>query len=966
MTQQAKNRLSPQPGELIDREKNITFSFDGKTYQAYPGDTIASALAAAGVKVFSRSFKYHRPRGLMCCAGQCPNCLVQVADEPNVRACTRQVEANMNVNSQNAWPSLKRDLMSLTSLGDRFLPVGFYYKAFIRPKFLWPFFERILRRAAGLGKVSSETGLGRYDKQYLHADVAVVGGGPAGMSAAVTAAEKGARVILFDENPRLGGHLRYGLSSMEAPLSQLLDAVNQSSNLTVYPNTMVQGWYEDNWLSAANGSRLYKVRAGSVIVATGAYEQPLLFDNNDLPGVMLGSGAQRLINLYGVAPGQRAIIVTANQDGWLTAANLQAADIEVVAVIDERPEIKDSLIQQVIADGAAVLWKHTIISAEGPGKVSRALITELDGDGKINSQAKYDIHCDLIVISVGWAPASGLLYQANGSIAFDHERSEFLPQSLPAGIFAAGRVSGSHNISVQIEEGRSAGLQATAFLGISEPLTEAERVGLNAQHVEEPRRTSELVYVPGKKKQFLCFCEDVTKKDLDTSIAEGYDSIELLKRYSTISMGPCQGKMCSQNTIHLCARANNRTVEETGTTTARPPMSPVPLGVMAGQNMEPVRLSSVDDWHRARGAKMMVAGLWMRPEHYGDPLAEVKAVRQRVGLIDVSTLGKLRLVGSGVPDLLDRIYVNKWQKLEVGRVRYGLMCNDEGIILDDGVTARIADKEWYMTTTSSGATGIYEWIQWWLQSGWGEGVQLTDITEINAAFNLAGPEARSLLQELTEADVSNEAFPYMHARDLTLAGVPCRLFRIGFTGELSYEIHCPSGYGRHLWEAIMMAGEPFGISPFGLEAQRILRLEKAHIIVGQDTDALSDPIAADMAWSVKLDKEDFLGQRSLKRITEEGPQQRLVGFKVKNGVPVPEEGLQIVQDGNENRLDIIGWVTSSRRSPTLDEGIGLCWLPVDLAEQEGATFTIFREGVLIEAQVHHGPFYDPDGERLKL
>ncbi len=306
------------------------------------------------------------------------------------------------------------------------------------------------------------------------------------------------------------------------------------------------------------------------------------------------------------------------------------------------------------------------------------------------------------------------------------------------------------------------------------------------------------------------------------------------------------------------------------------------------------------------------------------------------------------------------------QKLEVGRVRYGLMCNDEGIILDDGVTARIADKEWYMTTTSSGATGIYEWIQWWLQSGWGEGVQLTDITEINAAFNLAGPEARSLLQELTEADVSNEAFPYMHARDLTLAGVPCRLFRIGFTGELSYEIHCPSGYGRHLWEAIMMAGEPFGISPFGLEAQRILRLEKAHIIVGQDTDALSDPIAADMAWSVKLDKEDFLGQRSLKRITEEGPQQRLVGFKVKNGVPVPEEGLQIVQDGNENRLDIIGWVTSSRRSPTLDEGIGLCWLPVDLAEQEGATFTIFREGVLIEAQVHHGPFYDPDGERLKL
>ncbi|MEK9136679.1 MAG: (2Fe-2S)-binding protein, partial [Bacteroidota bacterium] len=375
--------------------------------------------------------------------------------------------------------------------------------------------------------------------------------------------------------------------------------------------------------------------------------------------------------------------------------------------------------------------------------------------------------------------------------------------------------------------------------------------------IYESRRTSNRISVPGKKKRFLCYCEDVTDRDLETAIAEGYNSIELLKRYSTISMGPCQGKMCSMNTIHLCARANGWTVQETGTTTARPPITPVSLGVLAGQNMEPVQVSPIHEWHLARGAKMMVAGLWLRPEHYGDATAEVQAVRERVGVIDVSTLGKLQLTGPGVPALLERIYVNQWRKLGVGRVRYGVMCNDEGVVLDDGVCAHLADEEWYMSTTSSGATGIFEWLGWWLQSGWGEGIHLTNLTEAFSAFNLAGPQARSVLQKLTGhatraypyIDLSNDAFPYMHIRTADVAGVPCRTLRIGFTGELSYEIHCPSGYALHLWEALMAAGEEFGIAPFGGEAQRVLRLEKAHIIVGQDTNALSDPFSANMEWA---------------------------------------------------------------------------------------------------------------------
>lgn len=965
----ASNRLEPRPGEVIERGALFSFSFNGKSYTAHPGDTIASALAAAGVRVFSRSFKYHRPRGLMCCAGHCPNCLVQVGEEPNVRACTRSVEAEMEVQAQNVWPSLKRDVMSMTALVDRFLPVGFYYKAFIRPQFLWPLTERLLRTAAGLGKVSRKTQSGSYDKEYLSADVAVVGGGPAGMSAAIAAAEQGARVHLFDENTWLGGHLRYAAgaghtASVESLKELEATLAGHQEKVRILKNTGVLSIYEDNWLSAVQGKRLYKIRAKSVVFATGAYEQPLVFDNNDLPGVMLGSAVRRLLGLYSVAPGQKAVVVTANDDGWAVASDLQSAALDVVAVADLRAAGPEAIVEQVREAGAEVFWRHTIAAAGGADSVNSAILAPLADGGRVDRSAAKSLDCDLIAISVGWAPANGLVYQAGGELAYDEIRAEFLPAALPAGIFTAGRVNGAAHVENQLREGRLAGHQAAAYLGFGAvPSSEESQATREASAGEVPA-TSTLVRVPGNKKRFLCFCEDVTDEDLETSIAEGYNSIELLKRYSTISMGPCQGKMCSQNAIHLCARANEWTIEQTGTTTARPPMKPVKLGALAGQHMEPVQVTAVHDWHLRRGAKMMVAGLWLRPEHYGDPEAEVMAVRERVGLIDISTLGKLRLTGRGVPDLLDRLYVNKWQKLPLGRVRYGLMCNDEGIVMDDGVTAHTDDLDWYTTTTSSGATAIYEWMQWWLQSGWGEGVHLANVTEVYAAFNLAGPRSRDLLQKLTEQDVGGEAFPYMSVRDASLDGVPCRLMRIGFTGELSYEIHCPAGYGLRLWESLMAAGAEYEIAPFGVEAQRVLRLEKAHVIVGHDTDALSDPISADMAWAVKLDKQEFLGKRPLTRIAAEGPKQRLVGFKMLRPGSAPDEGLQIVESAADGRPEIIGWVTSSRYSPTLDEVIGLCWLPAGMAEQEGATFSIMSEGKLLKAQVHHGPFYDPAGERL--
>ena len=953
-------RLPPQGGEVIDRGNSFRFSFEGRSYPAHPGDTIASALAAAGVRTFSRSFKYHRRRGLLCCAGHCPNCLVQVGDEPNVRACQRPVRENLAVCAQNAWPGLDRDLMALSQWGSRLMPVGFYYKTFMRPRALWPLYERVLRRAAGLGRIDPGSAPGAFDKQYLHADVAVAGGGPAGISAALGAARRGARVLLFDDQPALGGHLHYSPGASSA-LGELLGELAQQPGIEVFTGTAVFGCYQDRWLAAVRGPRLFKLRARALVVAGGAGEIPLLFDDNDLPGVMLGSAVQRLLHLHAVAPGRRAVVVTANDDGWEVAADLHRAGVEVAAVVDERGPGDNPHAGALQTAGVELLYEHTIAAARGGAAVEAAVIAALDPGGQPRPGAGRTLECDLVVLSVGWTPAAELAYMAGARAVYDEDCAAILPTGLPPGLFVAGRANGTRNLEDQRAEGLFAGAGAAAGLGLG-PAPERDAALEGAARLS----TSTRVLVPGSGKRFLCFCEDVTDEDVRTAVAEGYDSIELLKRYSTISMGPCQGKMCALNGVHLCARANRRSVRATGKTTSRPPIAPVTLGALAGQRMEPVQLTPLHQWHLERGARTMRAGLWLRPEHYGDPAAEVEAVRRRVGLIDVSTLGKLQLTGPGAPDLLERVYANQWRRLRVGRVRYGVMCNDEGVVLDDGVCARTGEREWYLSTTSSGAGAVFEWMQWWMQSGWGEGVHLTDLTDSFAAFNLAGPRARATLEKLTGRDLSNAAFPYMRVRRARVAGVLCRLLRIGFTGELSYEIHCPAAFGVHVWEALMEAGAEFGILPFGVEAQRVLRLEKGHIIVGQDTDALTDPFAANMEWAVKLDKKDFLGKRSLLRISGSGPKQSLAGFKTERPGFVPDEGLQVVEPGPGGRPQIVGWISSSRFSPTLQEAIGLCWLPAAVAARNGASFSIYAGGRLEAARVFHGPFYDPGGERLRM
>ncbi|VAW32457.1 Sarcosine oxidase alpha subunit [hydrothermal vent metagenome] len=974
MSKQSKNRrIAAQPNELIDRTRTIKFTFNGKTYPAHPGDSIASALAANGVSVIGRSFKYHRPRGLHG-FGNSANTTLQIGDDPSVDAWLRPLQDGLAIESVNAWPSLEQDVMSLAQMGSRFMPVGFYYKTFIRPQRLWPMYEMALRKAAGLGKLNIDAPLEKgYVKQYLHGDVVIVGAGPAGLSAAKAAADTGAQVLLFEEAAYLGGHLRYASEKLVEPVetnglrqdqaTSLLEAVAAHENIRVFTDALVAGWFEAHWLSALSGKTLYKIRGRATIFATGAVDQPLIFENNDLPGIMLGSTAQRLLHLYGVAPGDKVLVVTANEDGWQLAQDLKNVGIDVVGLVDHRAS-RDGLQTAVSHQDIPTFWQHTVVKAYGKKRVVAADIAPINQLTK-----QHNIACDTILICTAWAADNKLATLAGVKFAFDEDRREFMPASVPDGIFLAGRVAGTHGLALQIDEGALAGQQAAAYLGYCQPPDSDEETAVTHQKNNEPTRSSSLIYVAGDKKgkRFVDLDEDVTDKDIQNAIAEGYNSMQLLKRYSTLSMGPSQGRWSSVNAIHLAAKATEQSIAQTGTTTFRPPVRPVKLANLAGQMMEPVKVTPLHDWHLARGAKMMEAGVWLRPEFYGETAVEIKAVRERVGLIDISTLGKIKLTGPGVPALLNKLYINKFAKLKVGRVRYGVMVNDEGIVMDDGVTAHVDEYEWYMTTTSGGADTVYEWIQWWVQSGWGDGVHVTNVTEERTAFNLAGPRARDLLEKLTDGDLSNEVFPYMGYQELEISRIPCRLMRIGFTGELSYEIHAPAGYGRSLWETIMNAGESFNILPFGVEAQRILRLEKGHIIIGADTDALSDPFGAELGWAVKLDKDDFLGKRVLSQIAEDGPKSQLVGFTMVNAGIVPEEGLQIVQPKANTPLGLetIGWISSSRYSPTLNASIGLCWLPPKLAAQVGATITIRRNGELVEAKVHHGAFYDPDGKKLR-
>jgi sarcosine oxidase subunit alpha len=864
-------RLDPQPSERIDRSQELTFTFRGRPVRAYAGDTFGSALFAAGQRVFSRSFKYHRPRGLLCCSGSCPNCMMTVDGTPNVRVCAEPVREGADLTPQNVMGSLEHDLLAVTDkIGGPFTPVGFYYRTMIRPRRAWPLYEKFLRNLAGLGRIDPHAERrDRYDTEHRHAEVLVIGASEAGIARAAELAEQGRRVVLVDENS----------SAPEIP------------GVEVIAPGRALGIWEGGLVPVDGGNVLYRYRAEQIVVATGAIEQPLVFPGNDLVGVMLPEAVRRLVDEWAIRPGERAVVVTTDENGRETAARLKRIGVEIGGVYDLRRE----RIREIVARGRKGVLRSV----------------ELDGRR---------VDCDLLVMSGGRQPAYSLLAQAGARVEYVPESGAFLPTEIPEGIEAVGSVTG---------EGISGAVPAATYNGAS-----------------------------GKGKCFVCVCEDVTDKDLKRAIAEGFDSIELAKRYTTVTMGPCQGRLCHVPAIRVYARENESDPATIGTTTARPPWGPVTLGVLAGRPHEPAQRTSIHHRHKELGGRMMWTGTWRRPHSYGDVEAEVQAVHGAVGLIDVSTLGKLLVIGPDAAEFLERLYPNRFGDMKAGRIRYAVLNTDAGRIMDDGTIARLSDDAYYVTTTSTGAGAVVEWFEWW-NAVWGMDVQIADITGALTAVNVAGPRARELMGRLTDLDVSNEALSYLDARQGKIAGVPSLLLRIGFVGELGYELHFPSPYGEYVWDTILERGEDLGIRPFGLEPQRILRLEKMHILVGQDTDSESNVIEANMPWIVKFDKDDFVGKWALEHVRARGPREQLVGFEMEDGRVPPEGGQVVIKERRP-----VGRITSARWSPELRKVIGMAWVPTELA-RDGAEFFVTIDGGFDKAYVRLTPFFDPEGERLR-
>ncbi len=948
------SRLPQRPGEVIDRSRSLKFKWNGKTLSGYEGDTIASALLANDQRIISRSMKYHRPRSYMSFDYWDPNGLLQVGDEPNVRSAHRLLEAGMDVSAQNVWPSLERDVKAANQLVGRFLSAGFYYKTFIRPQTLWPLYQKVLKRFAPGGVIDLDSHHGYYDKRYAHPDVVVAGGGPAGMAAAIAAAEAGASVMLVEHEPALGGHLRWGSESDRAAVAEMAQRL-ESLGVEVLLDSTVTGRYEDNWVSINQRShpraveRLIKARAKSLVVAPGLIERPYVFAGNDRPGVMLSGAVRRMINMYAVKPGLRAVVFTANSDGDQAAADLESAGVTVAKVVDGR-------------NGG------NIVSAGG---ATDGLENVELGDGST-------VDADLLVVAAGWTAPTSLLNMAGDRPTYDAATARFHPTDPPDTVLATGGLVGDGTLEELVAHGEATGrlaagraattayrirqatARAAAVEGAEPPWPADDRADLGRDSHPELYRSS--------THGMVDFSEDVSSKDLVMASKEGFDSVELLKRFTTATMGPSQGKLETVNTVAVLAEARSETIEEVGTTIWRPPYAPISLGALGGRAFEPTRRSPMHDWHVAHGATPLLAGQWIRPEHYGDPADEVNNTRNNVGIIDVSPLGKLDLQGPDVPKLLNLLYINKWSKLPVGGVRYGVMCAEDGIVLDDGVTGHLSEGRYLMTTTSSGAGAIWEWMENWLQTerpDWE--VHVTAVTDGFASINVAGPKSRELLSRLVDGiDLSPDSFKYMQVRTGTVAGVDnCVVWRIGFTGEQSYELHIPADYALGVWNTLMQTGKDLGIKPFGIEAQRIMRLEKGHFIVGQDTDGLTKATSIGLNPLIKLDKDDFVGKTELAWQMEAGTdgQPQLVSLQTENPNIVPAEACQLLRPGTN---EIVGRITSSRMSPTLARSICLGQVDQSLAAAGTKVTVLLIDGQRVTATVqeHHAHF-DHEGVRAR-
>ena len=958
-----KNNLRVKTSKFIDETYRISFKFNGALYYGFKGDTLASALLVNGIHLVGRSFKYHRPRGIMTAGSEEPNAIVQLhkdssRTEPNVRATEVEIYEGLEASSQNCWPTVNFDIGEINNLLSPLLPAGFYYKTFMWPANFWGKYEYFIRKSAGLGKSPTKPDPDLYEHRYIHCDVLVIGAGISGIMAAKTAAKNGLKTLLVDEKPNLGGSTIYQDSdyfkinnqNSSSWLEKEINEIKKLKNLEIKTRTSVAAFHGYNFLLAREnltdhlpieqrGNRirhkLLKIRAKKVITATGSIERPLIFDNNDRPGILLSSAIKRYADLFGVACGEKNILLTNNDSAYETAISLIKKGINVEAIIDNREEVDSKLVYEVKKNKVKIFNGFTVTNTSGHKRVNKVSIMQLSKDGQKVVGSKIDLLCDCLGVSGGWTPAVHLFTQSGGKLKFREVDQVFIPNTYPSDQISIGACNGDLNLD---EIMTNAPRSIKEFLDIKN--IEYENVEILSSSNKSKRNIWLLPSdkVLGKTKSFVDYQNDSTAKDIKLALREGFRSIEHVKRYTTTGMGTDQGKLGNMHALGIISETAGAKMGELGTTTFRPPYTPLTFGTIVGRNVgeyfDIIRKTPIHDWHEDNNAEFENVGQWKRAWYYPIDKEDIhqavqresKAARESAGILDASTLGKIDIQGTDASEFLNRVYTNAWSKLAIGKCRYGLMLNEDGMVYDDGVTTRLDENHYIMTTTTGGAANVMSKLEDYLQTEWPElDVYLTSVTDHFATVSVCGPNSKKIVSSLIPSlNFSDENFPHMSFKNAKIGKINCRVMRISFTGEHSYEINIQANYGKSVWKKCMEFGKEFNITPYGTEAMHLLRAEKGFIIVGQDTDATMTPIDLQMDWIVSKKKYDFIGKRSLYRSdTIREDRKQLVGLLTDNPNEVLEEGAQIVGDMNKSPVEMLGHVTSSYYSPNLKKSIAL-------------------------------------------
>ncbi|MBR9651717.1 sarcosine oxidase subunit alpha family protein [Thalassovita aquimarina] len=993
---------------LLNTDKQIRFSFNGKQMIGYEGDTLASALLANGQMMMGRSFKYHRPRGVIASGAEEPNALVGLGSgarfEPNQRATTTELFDGLSATSQNHWPSLEFDIGAVNNKLARFFPAGFYYKTFMAPRAAWKsVFEPIVRQSAGLGKVPKDRDADRYEHFYAFMDVVVVGGGVAGLQAAKAAAQSGAKVLLLEQTAHWGGRAPVDGGVIDGQpvdkfVEELVSELETMPNVTLRLRCMASGVYDHGYVLGyerltdhapeASGPRhrLWRVRAKQVVTATGAIERPLSFAGNDVPGVMLASAIRDYAVDYGVSVGDRTVVVTNNDDAYRTAITLKNLGLEVPAVIDARASAGGELAEEAKALGIRVETGKGIAKVQGSKRVTGVAICSQAGEGAVIEE----IPCDAVAMSGGWSPVVHLWSHCGGKLIWDDVRSMFRPDvdKAPTGadgqgfVVAAGSANGLLHLQNILADAQAAGASAAKAAGFTPKSAAAPEAQAREEAPIEPVWLMPQGAGPKlRMKAWLDFQNDVKVSDVMLAAQEGYESVEHTKRYTTLGMATDQGKLSNINGLATLARSLNADIPQVGTTTFRPPYTPISMGAIAGEArgeiFQPLRKTPMHGWHEEHGAHWEPVGHWRRPycyprqgESHADAVArEINQTRKSVGMLDASTLGKIIVKGPDAGKFLDMLYTNMMSTLKPGKCRYGLMCSENGFLIDDGVVARIDEDTFLCHTTTGGADRIHGHMEEWLQTEWWDWkVYTANVTEQYAQIAVVGPNARKLLEKLGGMDVSKDTLPFMQWQDGELAGIGVRVYRISFSGELSYEIAVPASNGRALWDKIAEAGAEFGIMPYGTEALHVMRAEKGFIMIGDETDGTVIPQDLGLTWAISKKKEDYLGKRAQARSHMTDPKRwKLVGLETIDGSVLPDGAYAVAEGTNANgQRNTQGRVTSTYHSPTLGKGIAM-GLVLNGPDRMGEVIDFpGTDGKTYKARICDPVFYDKDGEKQNV